>query len=82
MPPLEDFAPDEQSRQFIRDRLSGRVYTPTLEETADDLEDERQLLEGDYGDDAYESAIDVDAADEVADDSVIDDLFEDVSDGD
>ena len=32
LPPLEDFAPDEQSKQFIRERLSGRSLESTLEE--------------------------------------------------
>lgn len=48
LPPLEDFAPDEESRQFIRERLSGRAISSTLEETAADLDDERALLGG-YG---------------------------------
>ena len=48
LPPLEDFAPDEESRQFIRERLSGRAISSTLEEAAADIEDERDLLEG-YG---------------------------------
>ena len=48
LPPLEDFAPDEESRQFIRERLSGRAISSTLEEAAADIEDERELLEG-YG---------------------------------
>ena len=32
LPDLEQFAPDEQSRQFIRERLSGRSIQSTLEE--------------------------------------------------
>ena len=44
LPPLEDFAPDEQSKQFIRERLSGRSLQSTLEETSDDIDDERDLL--------------------------------------
>lgn len=50
LPPLEDFAPDEESRRFIRERLAGRSIGPTtgLEETADDLDEERELL-GDEG---------------------------------
>lgn len=56
LPPLEDFAPDEQSRQFIRDRLSGRVYAPTLEETVDDLEDERQLLDTDFDNTGFDGS--------------------------
>ena len=50
LPPLEDFAPDEESKQFIRERLSGRTISSTLEETAADMDDERELLEDDYDD--------------------------------
>lgn len=57
LPPLEDFAPDEQSRQFIRERLSGRSLESTLEETSDDIDDERELL----GDGAEEEAPEVGA---------------------
>lgn len=49
LPPLEDFAPDEQSKQFIRERLSGQAISSTLEETAEDIEDERELLDSDEG---------------------------------
>ena len=45
LPDLEQFAPDEQARQFIRERLSGRSIQSTLEETADDLDEERELSE-------------------------------------
>lgn len=45
LPDLEQFAPDEQSRQFIRERLSGRSIQFTLEETEEDLEEERDLLD-------------------------------------
>ena len=31
LPDLEQFAPDEQSRRFIRERLSGRSIQSTLE---------------------------------------------------
>lgn len=51
LPPLEDFAPDEESRQFIRERLSGRAVSPTLEEASEDMEDERELLGDDFGGD-------------------------------
>ena len=44
LPPLEDFAPDEESKRFIRERLSGRTLQSTLEEVADDIDDERELL--------------------------------------
>lgn len=56
LPPLEDFAPDEESKQFIRERLSGRQMESTLEEAMDDIEDERELL----GDDLGQTADDVD----------------------
>lgn len=45
LPDLEQFAPDEQSRRFIRERLSGRSIQSTLEETDDDLEEERELID-------------------------------------
>ncbi len=48
LPPLEDFAPDEESKQFIRERLSGRSFTSTLEEAAEDIDDERSLLGDTY----------------------------------
>jgi len=48
LPPLEDFAPDEESKQFIRERLSGRSFTSTLEEAAEDIDDERSLLGDSY----------------------------------
>lgn len=56
LPPLEDFAPDEESKQFIRERLSGRQMESTLEDAMDDIEDERELL----GDDLGQTADDVD----------------------
>ena len=45
LPDLEQFAPDEQSRQFIRELLSGRSIQSTLEETEEDLDEERDLLD-------------------------------------
>lgn len=55
LPPLEDFAPDEESRRFIRERLSGRSISSTLEEADADIEEERELLEdADAGEDADE----------------------------
>lgn len=44
LPPLEEFAPDEESRRFIRERLSGRGAEAPLEEVAEDLEEEQELL--------------------------------------
>ena len=50
LPDLEQFAPAEQARQFIRERLSGRSIQSTLEEADEDLEEERDLMGDDYGD--------------------------------
>ena len=61
LPNLEDFAPDEESKQFIRERLSGTAISSTLEETDEDLEDERELLGDDYDEDATDSAAPADA---------------------
>ena len=47
LPPLEDFAPDEKSREFIRERLSGASEVLPLEEIAEDLDEERDLLSDD-----------------------------------
>lgn len=52
LPPLEDFAPDEESRRFIRERLSGRSLSSTLEEAAADMDDERELMGEDFDDGA------------------------------
>lgn len=60
LPPLEDFAPDEESRQFIRERLSGRSFASTLEEAAADMDDERELIEG-YGTEEGEAAVEAEA---------------------
>ena len=46
LPPLEEYAPDEESRRFIRERLSGRSMEVSLEEGSDDLEEEQELLDG------------------------------------
>lgn len=50
LPDLEQFAPDEQSRQFIRERLSGRSIQSTLKEQAEDLDEERELIDTDVED--------------------------------
>ena len=70
LPDLEQFAPDEQSRQFIRERLSGRSIQSTLEEQAEDLDEERELLGTDV------------AAVEDEDTLVIDETSEDMHDED
>ena len=44
LPPLEEFAPDEESRAFIREMLSGTAEVMPLEEMADDLDEERELF--------------------------------------
>ena len=50
LPDLEQFAPDEQARRFIRERLSGRSIQSTLDEVSDDLDEERELID-DAGED-------------------------------
>lgn len=54
LPNLEDFAPDEESRRFIRERLSGRSIASTLEEAAEDVDEERALLDETYDEDDYD----------------------------
>lgn len=53
LPDLEQFAPDEQARQFIRERLSGRTIQSTLDEVDEDLEEERELIEGSDPDEGH-----------------------------
>lgn len=55
LPDLEQFAPDEQVRKFIRERLSGRSIQSTLEDEDSDLEEERELL--DYGENDDDEAM-------------------------
>ncbi|RVU98403.1 SMC-Scp complex subunit ScpB [Coriobacteriales bacterium OH1046] len=55
LPQLEDFAPDEESRRFIRERLSGTSFASTLEDAAEDLDEERALAE-DFDDDGDDYA--------------------------
>ena len=73
LPDLEQFAPDEQSRQFIRERLSGRSIQSTLEEQAEDLDEERELLDTDVED--VEAIEDLEAL-------VVDEISEDLHDED
>lgn len=47
LPDLEQFAPDEESKKFIRERLSGRSIESTLEEAAADIDEEQDLLDSD-----------------------------------
>ncbi len=60
LPPLEDFAPDEESKQFIRERLSGRAISSTLEEAASDIDDERELIDTDLDEDdaSFDASVD------------------------
>ena len=69
LPPLEDFAPDEESRAFIRERLSGGgASVQSLEEVADDLDEERELLADVADSDPDELLMDAALAGEEADD--------------
>ena len=45
LPDLEQFAPDEEARKFIRERLSGRSIESTLEEAAADVDEQLELLD-------------------------------------
>jgi len=67
LPPLEDFAPDEQSKQFIRERLSGRSLESTLEEASDDIDAERDLLGDGEGTEDGEALEDVPGPEDTAD---------------
>ena len=68
LPDLEQFAPDEQSRQFIRERLSGRSIQSTLEEQAEDLDKERELLDTDVEDVEAVEDLDTLVVDETSED--------------
>ena len=50
LPDLEQFAPDEESRKFIRERLSGRSINTTIDELSQDMDEDRALA-GDFPDD-------------------------------
>lgn len=56
LPALEDFAPDEEARRFIRERLSGRSISATLEEAEADISEERELLD-DYDEPSLDEAV-------------------------
>ena len=64
LPDLEQFAPDEQSRRFIRERLSGRSIQSSLEEADEDLAEERELIDGDVDEDADDIMVIGDASDD------------------
>lgn len=48
LPPIEDFAPDEETRRLIRERLSGQRSQATLDELADSSDDD-EVDEAVYG---------------------------------
>ena len=50
LPDLEQFAPDEESRRFIRERLSGRPTPAPLDEVSRDIDEERELAGDDEAD--------------------------------
>ena len=62
LPPLEDFAPDEESKRFIRERLSGSAISSTLEEASADIEEEQELLGDAFADDEATSGTGDDSA--------------------
>lgn len=64
LPDLEQFAPDGQSRQFIRERLSGRSIQSTLDEVDNDLAEERDLIDTEEDDVDDDLMIIGDASDE------------------
>lgn len=45
LPPLEQFAPDEQTRQLIRERLSGQRSQATLDELAEDVAEQDEGID-------------------------------------
>lgn len=56
LPPLEDFAPDEETRQLIRERLSGRRVQPTFEDLDDGVDRDPDDLDEGFGEGAFEQA--------------------------
>ena len=84
LPPLEDFAPDEESRAFIRERLSGHAGAGQADEALDEEQREQQeryvrvvgadgappVEEVDFGDDVRED--DPDAMAEIVGQAITD----------
>lgn len=66
LPPLEDFAPDEESKRFIRERLSGSAISSTLEEATADIEEEQELLGDAFAGDKAPGSSEEDEADGAA----------------
>lgn len=71
LPPLEDFAPDEESKRFIRERLSGSAISSTLEEASADIEEEQELLGDAFAEDGEGPGVG-DAEDSPAEESPVD----------
>lgn len=67
LPQLEDFAPDEDSKRFIRERLSGTSFASTLEDTVEDLDEVRALAEDSY-DEGFDDGDDYDELEDLLDD--------------
>lgn len=67
LPHLEDFAPDEDSKRFIRERLSGTSFASTLEDTVEDLDEVRALAEDSY-DEGFDDGDDYDELEHLLDD--------------
>lgn len=67
LPHLEDFAPDEDSKRFIRERLSGTSFASTLEDTVEDLDEVRALAEDSY-DEGFDGGDDYDELEDLLDD--------------
>lgn len=53
LPPIEDFAPDEETRRLIRERLSGQKSQASLEELAEEANEEELDVVADDGADEY-----------------------------
>lgn len=76
LPDLEQFAPDEESKQFIRERLSGRSISLDVDEADAELDEERELV-GDYDDDGYEDEAEGDEVESAQDEDQIDAFLDD-----
>ncbi len=73
LPPLEDFAPDEQSREFIRARLSARHSAMEIDFSARDEDAEVVTSQDDFdleGRDDADDRDDVDSRDDADDDDL------------
>ena len=78
LPPLEDFAPDEASKEQIRERLSGAGKTDDY--LGVDIEDVDGILDAYFGEDDINVSDDDDAADDGDDDELDDEYAADEDD--